>query len=80
MDSKGKSKLGILMGIVIIVADLYWTYTSYQTPIWLYLGVIILVASVIWIAIDVNLSMGSKESKPPAQNSATSLMISAPSP
>jgi hypothetical protein len=58
-----KTKLAILMGIIIIIADLYWTYTSYQTPIWLYLGVIILVASMIWIAIDLNLGNGTKESK-----------------
>jgi uncharacterized membrane protein YcjF (UPF0283 family) len=62
-----KSKLAILMGIVIIIADLYWTYTSYQTPIWLYLGVIIFVASIIWIAIDLNLGSGTKESKQAAQ-------------
>ena len=67
MDSKGKSNLAILMGVVVIIADLYWTYTSYQTPIWLYLGAIIFVASVIWVAIDLNLSMGPKESKPVAK-------------
>jgi uncharacterized membrane protein YcjF (UPF0283 family) len=55
-----KPTLAILMGVVIIVADLYWTYTSYQDATWLALGVIILVASVIWIGLDVSLARPSK--------------------
>ncbi len=52
MDDKTRRNLAILMGIITIVADLYWTYTSYSNPVWLALGVIILAASVIWIYLD----------------------------
>jgi len=50
-----KSYLAILMGIIIIVAYLWWTWTSYTYLPWLAAGVIILVASVIWIYIDYDL-------------------------
>ena len=53
--SNTKSYLAILMGIIIIVADLWWTWTSYTYLPWLVAGVIILVASVIWIYIDYDL-------------------------
>jgi hypothetical protein len=42
----------MLMGVIILVADLYWTYTSYTYLPWLALGMIILVADLIWLAID----------------------------
>ena len=53
--SSTKSYLAILMGIIIIVADLWWTWTSYTYLPWLAAGVIILVASMIWIYIDYDL-------------------------
>jgi len=46
------NKLGIVLGLIILIADLYWTATSYFSALWLALGIIILVADVIWIAID----------------------------
>jgi hypothetical protein len=49
---KARRNLAILMGIVIIVADLYWTATSFSNPIWVALGVVILVASIVWIYLD----------------------------
>lgn len=52
MDAKIRRNLAILMGIITIVADLYWTYTSYYNVSWLALGIIILVASVIWIYLE----------------------------
>lgn len=55
MKSDGKSKLAMLMGIVILIADLYWTYTSYYDALWLALGVIILLADVIWLYLDYDL-------------------------
>jgi hypothetical protein len=55
MDSKVKSYLAILMGIIIIIADLWWTWTSYTYLPWLAAGVIIGVASVIWIGLDYDL-------------------------
>ena len=47
-----KTKLAWISGIVIILADLYWTYTSYVDPTWLALGVIIFVFSVLWLYAD----------------------------
>ena len=51
-----KSTLAMAMGIIIIIADLYWIYTSYQDPTWLALGIIILIASLVWIGLDWSLS------------------------
>ena len=53
--SNTKSYLALLMGIVIILVDLWWTYTSYQYLPWLFAGVVILVASVIWLYLDYDL-------------------------
>ena len=47
-----KSRIAIVMGLIILIADLYWTYTSYTYLVWLALGVIIAVADLIWLAID----------------------------
>lgn len=55
METKTKSYLAILMGIIIIIADVYWTVTSYQYLPWLVAGIVILVASVIWIYLDYDL-------------------------
>lgn len=55
-----KSTLGIVLGIVIIIADLYWTYFDYQNPTFLALGVIIFIASLAWIGLDWSLSMQAK--------------------
>ena len=55
MITNAKSYLAILMGIIIIIADLWWTWTSYTYLPWLAAGVIIGVASVIWIGLDYNL-------------------------
>jgi hypothetical protein len=59
-----KPQVAILMGIIIAVADLYWTYTSYPDVVWLGLGVIIFVADVVWLAIDFNLMRGPPQSRP----------------
>ncbi|MEM0086956.1 MAG: hypothetical protein QW774_02100 [Candidatus Micrarchaeaceae archaeon] len=45
-------KIGVALGIIILLADLYWIATSYSVALWLALGIIILVADVIWIALD----------------------------
>jgi hypothetical protein len=52
MKGNIKSWIAIFMGIVILIADLYWTYTSYYDALWLALGLVIFVADVIWIYID----------------------------
>ena len=57
MSTKTKSYIAILMGIIIILADVYWLLVgdSYTYPPWLAAGVIIFVASVIWLYIDYDL-------------------------
>lgn len=50
-----KGKIAILMGIIIAIADVYWTYTSYYDIIWVVLGAIIFVADIIWLYVDWNL-------------------------
>jgi hypothetical protein len=52
MDDRIRRNLAILMGIIIVVSDLYWTYTSYTYTPWLVLGIIIFAASVFWIYLD----------------------------
>jgi len=55
--NKAKSYLAIGMGIVIILADIFWLLVgdSYTYAPWLIAGIIIFVASVIWIYIDYDL-------------------------
>jgi|GEM_PF-1129053 hypothetical protein len=52
MKGNTKSMIAILMGVIIAIADIYWTYTSYYDVVWVALGVIILIADVIWMYID----------------------------
>ena len=57
MASNTQSIVAILMGVIIILADIYWLLVgaSYTYTPWLAAGVIIFVASVIWIYIDYDL-------------------------
>jgi apolipoprotein N-acyltransferase len=55
MKNDMKSSLAILMGIVIVIADLYWIYITYQYSVDLALGVIIFIAALIWIYLDMAL-------------------------
>lgn len=57
MRTNAKSYLAMLMGIIIILADIWWLVTgnSYQYTPWLAAGVIIFIASVIWIYLDYDL-------------------------
>ena len=57
MDSKSKSYLAIAMGIVILLADIYWLVvgSSYTYPPWLAAGIIIFVASLVWLWVDYDL-------------------------
>jgi hypothetical protein len=52
MKSNTRSNISILMGILIAIADIYWTWTSYYDSTWLALGIIILIADIIWLCID----------------------------
>jgi len=55
--SNMKSYLAILMGIIIILTDVYWLVVgdSYKYAPWLIAGIVIFVASVIWIYLDYDL-------------------------
>jgi hypothetical protein len=53
MAAPMKLRVSVLMGIIIALADIYWSYTSYMNPIWLALGVIIFIADMIWLWIDI---------------------------
>ena len=55
--SKAESYLAIVLGIIIIAADIFWLLIgqSYTYAPWLIAGVIIFVASLIWIYIEINL-------------------------
>ena len=52
MDGKTKHMLGLLMGVIIAIADIYWTYTSYFDTLWLSLGIVILIADLVWLYLD----------------------------
>lgn len=58
MKANAKSWAAILMGIIILVADLYWTYTSAYDAVWLSLGIVIFIADVIWLYLDYSLMKG----------------------
>lgn len=47
-----KGMVALLMGVIILAADLYWTYTSYYDTLWLALGAIIFLADIAWLYID----------------------------
>ncbi len=49
-----KGGLAVLMGVVIGIADIYWTYTSYFDTTWLALGVVIFIADLIWLWVDIS--------------------------
>jgi len=57
MNAKTESYVAILMGVIIILADVYWLLigNSYTYTPWLAAGVIIFIATLIWIFIDYNL-------------------------
>jgi len=56
-----KSYLAILMGIVIIIMDIFWLvypvegFYSYQAVPWLVAAIVILIASIVWIVLDFSL-------------------------
>ena len=54
MDSKSMSYLAILMGIIILIADIYWLLVgaSYTYAPWLAAGIVIFVADLVWLGLD----------------------------
>ncbi len=51
-----KFGFGMLMGVIILLADLYWIYLVYPGyaffPLPIYLGAIILIADLVWMALE----------------------------
>ena len=58
MASKTLGYLGILMGLIILVLDIYWTYAARAISTFLAVGVIILIADLIWLFVDAKLMKG----------------------
>lgn len=58
MANKTLSYVAILMGLIILVLDIYWTYASYAIAEFLAIGIVILIADLIWLAIDAKLMKG----------------------
>lgn len=50
-----KLKIAVLMGIIIALVDIYWTYTSYFDTTWLALGVVIFIADIVWLWLDIGM-------------------------
>ena len=48
------SWIGILMGLVILIADIAWLLVgnSYTYTSWLILGIVIFIADIVWLAMD----------------------------
>ncbi|MGA2785415.1 MAG: hypothetical protein ABSF09_12025 [Candidatus Bathyarchaeia archaeon] len=53
--SNMESFLAVTMGIIILIVDFWWTWTSYTYLPWLAAGVLIGVASAIWIGLEYDL-------------------------
>ena len=53
--SKMKSYLAILMGVIIAILDLWWTYASIGYQPWETVGIVIFIATVVWIYLDYSL-------------------------
>jgi hypothetical protein len=66
-----KSEIAIFMGLVIAVADIYWTYTSYFYVPWLVLGIVILAADIAWIALDLSLRQDAQRTLSQKNHTAT---------
>lgn len=62
MDSKAKSYAAIVLGVVIILADIFWLLVgqSYTYAPWLAAGIVIFIAALVWIWIDFDLMKKSK--------------------
>jgi hypothetical protein len=68
-----KSSIAIIMGVVIIVADISWLIIggSYAYTPWLVLGIVILVASIIWLLLDFSLMREARKPGPVSKESGS---------
>ena len=57
METKTKSYLALLMGVIIFIANTYWLFVgdSYQYTPWLISAIIIYIADIYWIILDYQL-------------------------
>jgi hypothetical protein len=57
-----KSSVAILMGVVILIADVAWLIvgSSYTYTPWLVLGIVIFIAALVWLAVDLSLMREAK--------------------
>lgn len=57
METKTKSYLAILMGVVIFIANTYWLVVgqSYAYMPWLVSAIVIYIADIYWIVLDYQL-------------------------
>jgi hypothetical protein len=56
MSKSAEPMLAIVMGIIILIADIYWIYTSGGYTLWIALGVIIFIATLVWLYLDWDMS------------------------
>lgn len=52
MAGKALSWIGIAMGVIIFILDVYWTYVARVVPMFLAIGAIIAIADLVWIGTD----------------------------
>ncbi len=57
-----KSAIAILMGIIILIADIAWLVvgSSYTYTPWLVLGIVIFIATLVWLALDFSLMRAAR--------------------
>ncbi|MFI5419381.1 MAG: hypothetical protein ACHQ1H_00290 [Nitrososphaerales archaeon] len=67
-----KSAIAILMGIIILIADIAWLIVggSYTYAPWLVLGIVIFVATLVWLFLDFSLMREART--PPHKDDQTS--------
>ena len=53
--SNMKSWLAIVLGVIIAILDLWWTYASIGYQPWETVGIVIFVATIVWIYLDYDL-------------------------
>jgi hypothetical protein len=71
-----KSSVAILMGVVILIADIAWLVigSSYTYTPWLVLSIVIFVATLVWLAIDFSLMREGKSQETKKEETSASTM------
>jgi hypothetical protein len=76
MSQKLKSSIGVLMGVVILLADAAWLIvgSSYTYLPWLILSAVIFLATIAWIVLDVSLMRDAGKREPSMEENQTAIM------